>query len=135
MNKNFFFSVILVMVLVFGMTVVGCDFGDNNEIDSKFIGKWEVQSFVYQGTTYILPNTLLGRPIESAGYEITATSIKTYGNGVVIQKVDGIYSDGNSFYNSAGLSVLTMWVGENDATIKTLEETDFCTKKTKFSWE
>ena len=137
MNKNFFFSVMPVIVLVFGISIVGCEDSstDTKVIDAKFRGKWELLSFEYQGTTYTLPATFMDTQINSGGYEITENTVKTYANRVVTQNINGIYSEGNSFFNSAGQSGFTMQVNGNNATIILFQETDNCIKVTKFSWE
>jgi hypothetical protein len=137
MKKKSLLLGMLLVVLVFGMTVVSCDDGqDNKVIDSKFRGKWETHSFQYGGATYTLPLTYNGVTINSAGFEIKETSVKSYGNGTVMSNTNGIYSDGNSFYNTAGQSGFTMQVtGDNATIILASGETDYCTKVTKFSWE
>jgi len=133
MKKKLFFSAMLVIVLVFGMTVIGCDLF--REIDPKFHGKWELESLVYGGETYTLPCNFQNVPLTSGGYEIGATTMKTYINEVVLQDLNGLYSDGNSLFNSAGQGGMTLQLNGNKLTIITALETDHCRKVSKFSWE
>ena len=95
---------ILVVVLVFGVTIVGCNNSstDTKEIDSIFRGKWECQSVVLEGVTYTLPCTISGTYYNSIGYEVSTTSVIMYANEVVKKNSVGVYSQENSFYDSDG---------------------------------
>ena len=132
----------LVMVLVFGMTVIGCDDDSTDNkvvkkvIDPKFRGKWEVQSFEYNGTIYTLPYTGNSATVTSMGYEIDESSVTTYANGSIQKVVAGVYSEGNKFYNSNGqYGNLTIQITGNNAAFVLRNETDNCIKVSKFSWE
>jgi hypothetical protein len=135
MKKNILFSAMLVIVLVLGMTVIGCDL-TIKEIDPKFRGKWECQSIEYSGTTYTLPCEFNGVQIDSGGYEISATSIKQYVNGAVVANAKGLYTKGNSFYYAYGSYGISIELNGDNATLTTIMmEEDYCVKVSNFSWE
>jgi hypothetical protein len=100
MNKKLFFSVILVMVLVFGMTVVGCDNdpsdGNNDTWSnvtsfSQVNGSWKapssysftVQGFTYSATTnnYIITFNATAKTMSTSGsttVTISGGDVATY---------------------------------------------------------
>ena len=128
----------LIAIVFFGLAFVGCDDGSNSTktIDSRFRGKWEVTSVLQQGNTYTLPvYTLFRGYVYSAGYEITATSIISYSNGDILQSASGVYSDGNSLYSANGELGCTMEINGNNAALTYQYGTEYCVKKTYFSWE
>jgi uncharacterized secreted protein with C-terminal beta-propeller domain len=57
----------LVMILVFGITIIGCNSEDKKIVSSEFFGKWEIDSILYKGTTYILPSVIIGGQMNSGG--------------------------------------------------------------------
>jgi hypothetical protein len=139
--KNKCFMVFAGFILTIGF--MACDNGTTSEaqktIAAEYRGKWEVASFSLasepSGTNHTLPYTLNGVTINSAGYEIGDTYIKTFVNGVVVQNTTGLYSSDNSIYNSAGQSGFTIQISGNNAIVTTMMEIDYCAKVTNFSWE
>ena len=134
-SNRWLFALIVSIGVLFLFSCDNTTGSDNRVIDSKFRGKWEIESCELYGTTYTLPCTISGTYISSGGYEITATSIKSYANRNILQNAEELYSDGDSFYNRDGQSGVTMQINGNKATIITLIETDYCRKVTRFSWE
>jgi hypothetical protein len=124
------------IILIIGVTVIGCDTiapGDK-EIDSQFLGKWKLESFVSEGITYTLPCSFMGIQMDTAGYEITSTSYKSYLNGVLVENHTDAYSDGNLFYQSDG-TLISFWVviGEN-ASVYTDRGIESVKKVLSFIW-
>jgi len=138
MNKNFFFTAILVMVLVFGMTVVGCEndpTDDNKEIDAKLIGKWEWQALTISGTRYNLP--LVSEGINTGGYSFTSNSLTSYLNGSVAASFQGMYTEKNTIYAQNGQAGYTYSINGNTLTANAADGSSgvIANKVTKFSWE
>jgi hypothetical protein len=134
------FTVLVGFILTIGF--IACDNGTTSDVKTiapEYRGKWEINSFKLtsepSGTNHTLPYTLNGVTINSGGYEVGDTYIKTFVNGVVAQNMTGLYSSGNSIYNSAGQSGVTIQISGNNATLTTVLEVDYCTSVTKFSWE
>ena len=134
-SYRLFFNLIVSFGVLFFFSCNNTTGSDNRVIDSKFRGKWEIESAELYGTLYTLPCTVYGTYLSSGGYEITATSVKIYANRNILQNAKGIYSDGDSFYDRNGQSGFTIEINGNKATIKTLIETDYCRKVSRFSWE
>ena len=138
-----FFAVITVISVLF--LVMGCATRNskNNPKTTapEYRGKWEVVSFRLHNelpeTRHALPYTVNGAKIISGGYEVGDTYIRMYGNGILLQNIQGIHSDGNLFYDSNGISGIMVQLSNsgNDCTITTLQEIDYCKKVTQFSWE
>jgi len=137
MEKKILWLGILVMTLVFGMMVVGCDDGsrDTKTVDSKFHGKWEFESLVISGITYTLPGTIHGVYFSSGGYIINATKVIIYNNGSIVASLNA-YSEGNTLFTTTGLAMGTMQITGNNATLTNhLGDRDNLVKVTRFSRE
>jgi hypothetical protein len=137
-------------VVVFAISIVcllmACADGNDTTSNTKTIapeyrGKWELVSLRLVGespnTTHTLPYSLNGVLIKSGGYEVGETYAKSYGNGVILNNMQGIYSEGNSFYDSSGKSGVKAELSNNgnNCTLTTVQEIDYCKKVSKFSWE
>jgi hypothetical protein len=89
MNKNLFFSVMLVMALVFGMTVVGCD----NDTTSGGSDTWSnITSFSQMNGTWKSSYSQNNRPIkdvmEEQGMDWTPDMQTMFGNMRVTSRAD-----------------------------------------------
>ena len=138
----------LVIVLVFGMMVVGCN-DDDEQIDEQIIdpryhGKWELESIVYSdGYILTLPVKLYDdggteyREWESEGHEFNEKSIKRYSNGFHVGTIVGAYTMGNDLILPNGVVAGTMIVSGNKLTITSPDQhqTEHYIRVLRFSWE
>ena len=132
---------ILLIALIFGITIVGCDLfktEDTKEIDQKFRGKWEVDTIIRDGVTYTLPSQFYGVQLNTAGWEIGTNSVNMHMNGLVIMQTTNVHSNGDLLLQKHGLSnvlVFSMKISGNTAVITTPDETSHARKVSRFSWE
>jgi hypothetical protein len=126
---------LLVSLIVLAIAACDNDTTDNKVIAQEFRGKWELRSVEYNGTLYTLPCTISGIRINTGGYEVGATFVKFYANGIVMQHLQDLYSDGNSIFNSSGQSGVSIQIAGNNATVTIITEIDYCQKVSRFSWE
>jgi hypothetical protein len=131
-----------IIILIFTLVLFGCNNDTTNsvkKISSEFIGKWEITTFRFTNesseTKHTLPYTVNGINLISGGYEVNETSVKMYANGIILQNLQELYSDGNAIYNSSGQSGVNIQIDGNNAIVTTLTEVDYCKKVFKFSWE
>jgi hypothetical protein len=136
---------IIAIVSIIGFSFPSCDQGDPEEIkviDSKLIGKWEVESFDYEGTIYNSPFSGLG--LNTAGYEYTSNGWTYYTDGNITQQISGAYTKGDLFYESIGTPFTGNLKWQIDGNTLTLTRdrigniaarTIVCKKAAKFSWE
>ena len=131
-NKKFWLGM-LVMVLAFGMTVVGCeDDTASKTIDSKLIGKWEWNKILVNGT----PNNLPYENITSGGYVFTSSSFTSYLNGSVAASAQGVYTENNTLYTQNGQAGYTYSITGNTLTANDADGSGVIANKvSKFSWE
>jgi len=127
------------LVLALGSMFSGCSEEPKPDIEEKFRGKWETQSITVTNQflpggirTLTLPATISGSQINSQGYLIDATSIKKYRNGVIIDTVPEVYSQGDSFYGDTNWS---MTINGNAAQLFYTDYADNLIKVDTFSWE
>jgi hypothetical protein len=120
------------ILLVCGLTLIGCDNGTTSVkiIAPEYRGKWELVSINSQPLPYLFDGTL----ISSSGYEIGDTYVTRYINGVVYQKGEGMYSDGNVLYDSSGYGYTMQLTGTN-ATVITTQAVYSLKKVSEFSWD
>jgi len=132
MNKNFFFSVILVIVLVFGMSVTGCDTGTNDlpvstiefEPDGNGFIQFSTNDPQKRGTWWNLYDNINDRNI----YEIECKKMsgaKNIGYGMVF----GASNTDNREYYLLGITTQgDYWIGkysnEKFTTIKDWAESE-----------
>lgn len=131
-----------IIILIFTLVLFSCnnDIADSvKKISSEFIGKWEITAFRLTSepseTKHNLPYIVNGVSLISGGYEVNETSVKMYANGIVLQNLQELYSDGDTIYNSSGQSGVNIQIDGNNAIVTTLTEVDYCKKVFKFSWE
>lgn len=143
MKSMRFFAVLTVISALFLVTGCATRNAKNSAktIAPEYRGKWEVVSFRMHSelpeTRHALPYAVNGAVINSGGYEIGDTYIKMFSNGIALQNIQGIRSDGNAFYDAKGISGVTAELSNNgnDCAITTLQEIDYCRKVAKFDWE
>jgi len=130
-NKKIWLGM-LVIVLVLGMTVVGCDNGSTGKtIDSNLIGKWEWAKILDGGTEKNLPYS----GISSGGYEFTSNGFTSYANGTVAFSFKGVYTENNTLYHD-GEAGYTYSISGSTLTAKDADGSGVIANKVaKFSWE
>ena len=123
----------LVMVLIFGMTVVGCDDDTTTRtIDSRLIGKWEFNKILVNETQYDLPYG----EMNSAGYEFSSSVFTSYMNGSVAYSYQGVYTENNTFYAQNGQAGFTYSISGSKLTANFAGSFGVIANKvSKFSWE
>jgi hypothetical protein len=128
------------VLLVCGLAFIGCDNGTTSvkTIASEYRGKWQLDSIKSPSelNSHLLPYTFNGTHISSGGYEIGDTYEKTYRNGDLIENMQGMYSEGNTLYESSGYGY-TVQVTENGTklTVASSVAVLYLTKVSEFSWE
>jgi hypothetical protein len=142
--KKIYFIRLVGFLLVSCFIVVACDNGTNSDVKTialKYRGKWEINSFKLADdpTIYTIPCTVtiqgISANVNSGGYEVGDTFVKTYVNDILMQDIRDLFSYGDFIFNSSGPIGVTVKVNGINATVTTAMEIDYCTKVTKFSWE
>jgi hypothetical protein len=140
MKNRLFVVGTVVLVLVFGMTVVGCknDSADK-EIDASLIGKWEWQAIKDSEKWNNLPYVIGGVTImRTGGYVFTSNSLTSYQDGKVEGSLQGVYTENNTIYIQDGRAGYTYSISGNILTALVADEPSIgvrAKKVTKFSWE
>jgi len=136
MEKRLFFVGVLVIVLAFGMTVIGCNNDTSSNvktIDSKLIGKWEFEKVLVSGIQYSFPYA----GVNSGGYVFTSDSFTSYVNGNIAFTYPGMYTENNKLYTQDGQAGYSYSISGNKLTATAIDGSSgvIANKVDVFSWE
>ena len=138
--KTFFFRKACLALLVACIIFSGCNKDEDNSVEEKLVGKWELQSITMDGVKYDFPDTEKTIGYGTGGYEFGTSTFKFYLDEVIFQEYSEVFTKGNKMYVEKDKVANFTWEVSGD--VLTLSESllgisfiQVCKKVSKFSWE